>query len=198
MALKAKSKGTRAKKAAAKGAGAAADWASPRFDSARDVAVSKASEARDWAAPRLESAVDTVNSEVVPKVQTAINQAASAAGPTFDEARSRGTRAVAALRGQDVAPPPKKKRRGRKTLLVMLGVVAMGGVAVAVWSRRNANGFDYYSLPADDFGRGEHSANGAVRRDAAEGDPGQPAMPNTEPESRSGEGNGKHRPEGNN
>lgn len=196
MALKGKSKGAKPKKAAAKGAGAAADWASPRLDSARELALTKASGARDWAAPRVESAVDTVNSEVVPRVQGAINQAATAAGPTLEEARSRGTRAVAALRGQDVQPPPKKKRRGRKTLLVLLGVAVVGGVAVAVWSRRNADGFDYYSLPADDFGGSEHSSNGtggAARHDAAERaetDPGQPAMPNTEPESRSGEGEG--------
>lgn len=195
MALKGKSKGAKPKKAAAKGAGAAADWASPRLDSARELALTKASGARDWAAPRLESAVGTVNSEVVPRVQSAVNQAATAAGPTLDEARSRSSRAVAALRGQDVQPPPKKKRRGRKTLLVLLGVAVAGGVAVAVWSRRNANGFDYYSLPADDFG-GEHGANGtngAARYDAAERadtDPGQPAMPNTEPEPRSGDGDG--------
>ena len=195
-----KSKSASAKKAAAKRAGAAADWASPRLDSAKELAVSKASDARDWAAPRIGSAVDTVNTEVVPRVQTALNQAASAAGPTLDEARTRGSRAVAALRGIDVEPEPKKKkRRGRKALLVLLGAAVVGGAAVAVWSRRNANGFDYYSLPADDFGRGEHAngTNGTAQAASdPESDPGQPAMPNTEPESTSGDGDGKHRADG--
>lgn len=199
MALKGKSKGAgdKAKKVASKGAKNASAWASPRLDSAKDLALDKAGDARDWAAPRLESAVDTVNTEVVPRVQSAINQAADAAGPTLEEARARSSRAVLALRGMDVPPPPKKKRRGRKTLLVILGVVVAGGVAAAVWTRRNANGFDYYSLPADDFGRGEHGTNGTAVRygstaDSAESDPGQPAMPNTDPD----DAEGKHRSDG--
>ncbi|MQA02950.1 MAG: hypothetical protein GEV07_09580 [Streptosporangiales bacterium] len=187
MALKDKSKGARAKKAAAKGASAASDWASPRLGSAKELAFTKAGEARDWAAPRLETAVDTVNAEVVPRVQSVVNQATEAAGPTLHEAKSRGSRAVAALRGADVPPPPKKKRRVRKTLLILLGVAVAGGAAAAVWSRRNADGFDYYSLPADDFGHSENT-NGTAGKHApaterADADPGQPAMPNTDPDN---------------
>lgn len=184
MALKGKSKGAKAKKAA-KGAS----------DTAKDLARTKVTEARDWAAPRFESAVGTVNSEVVPRVRGYIDQATTAAGPTVDEARLRSARALAALRGVEIPEPPKKKKkRGRKVLLVMLGVAAVGGVAAAMWSRRNANGFDYYSLPADDFGRGEHGTNGNTARhgtDQSEADPGQPVMPNTEaaPTNQAG---GKH------
>lgn len=193
MALKGSSKGTRPRKAtkvAKKNAGDAVDWAAPKLNTATKAARDKARDARVWAAPKIESAMDTVNSEVVPRVQTAIDNA----GPAFDEAKLRSVRAVAALRGADVPPAPRKRHRVRKTLLVMLGVTVLGGVAVAIWSRRNANGFDYYSLPADDFGRSEHGTNGAAPRAAAdrsEGDPGQPAIPNTDPED-----SGKHRADG--
>jgi len=178
---------------AKKNAGDAVDWAAPKLNTATKAARDKARDARGWAAPKIESAMGTVNTEVVPRVQTAIDSA----GPVLDEAKSRSVRAVAALRGADVPPPPKKRRRVRKTLLFMLGVTVIGGVAVAIWSRRNANGFDYYSLPADDFGRGEHGTNGSAPRggssaaDRSESDPGQPAIPNTDPED-----SGKHRSDG--
>lgn len=174
MALKEKSKGAKAKKKAGKklnkargkasqGAGSALDWAGPRLDSAKDVAVAKAGEAREWATPRLESARETVETEVVPRVQTALNQAAEAAGPAMEEAKSRGTRAVAALKGDELLPPtPKKKHRARKVVLVLLGVAVVGGVAAAIWSRRSAGGFDYYSLPADDFDRTDPATNGSA------------------------------------
>lgn len=197
MALKGSSKGTSARKAtkvAKKNAGDAIDWAAPKLDTAKKAARDTARDARGWAAPKIESAVGTVNTEVVPRVQTAIDNA----GPVFEEAKSRGVRAVAALRGADVPPPPKKRHRVRKTLLFMLGATVIGGVAVVIWSRRNANGFDYYSLPADDFGRSEQPVNGSASRsggnssaDKAESDPGQPAIPNTDPEET-----GKHRADG--
>lgn len=197
MALKVSSKGTSARKAtkvAKKNAGDAMDWAAPKLDSARKAARDTARDARGWAAPKIESAMGTVNTEVVPRVQSAIDNA----GPVFEEAKSRGARAVAALRGADIPPPPKKKHRVRKTLLFMLGVTVVGGVAVAIWSRRNANGFDYYSLPADDFGRSEQPVNGSASRssgnssaDKAESDPGQPTIPNTDTEE-----SGKHRADG--
>lgn len=195
MALKGSTKGTSARKAAKvakKNAGDAVDWATPKLNTATKAARDKARDARGWAAPKIESAIGTVNSEVVPRVHTAIDTA----GPVLEEAKSRGVRAVAALRGADIPPPPGKTHRVRKTLLVLLGVTVVGGVAVAIWSRRNANGFDYYSLPADDFGRSEQPVNGAAPRSSgnssgAEGDPGQPAIPNTDPEET-----GKHRADG--
>lgn len=195
MALKGSTKGTSARKAtkvAKKNAGDAIDWATPKLNTATKAARDKARDARGWAAPKIESAMDTVNSEVVPRVHTAIDSA----GPVLEEAKSRGVRAVAALRGADIPPAPKQKHRVRKTLLFMLGVTVIGGVAVAIWSRRNANGFDYYSLPADDFGRSEQGTNGSSQRnssgtDRSESDPGQPAIPNTEPED-----SGKHRADG--
>lgn len=164
MALGGKSKGAKAKKEAekrlkkakgkaSKGAGNALDWAGPRLDYAKDVASATATDARRWAEPRLKSARHTVETEVVPRVQTTWNEAAANAGPAYEEAKVRGTRALAALRGHDVPPPPRKKKHtGRKVLLVLLGTAVVGGIAVAVWSRRTADGFDYYSLPADDFG----------------------------------------------
>lgn len=170
MALGGKSKGAKAKKEAekrlrkakgkaSKGAGNALDWAAPRFDYAKDVAAATATDARNWAEPRLKSARHTVETEVIPRVQNTWNEAAANAGPAVEEAKVRGTRALAALKGEVVPPPPrKKKHRARKVMLVLLGTAVVGGIAVAVWSRRTADGFDYYSLPADDFGS---AGNGA-------------------------------------
>lgn len=193
MALKGSTKGTSARKAtkvAKKNAGDAIDWAAPKLNTATKAARDKARDARGWAAPKIESAIGTVNSEVVPRVQTAVDNA----GPVFEEAKSRSVRAVAALRGADIPPTPKKRHRVRRTLFVLLGVTVIGGAAVAIWSRRNANGFDYYSLPADDFGRSEQPVNGAAPRssgNSSAADPGQPAIPNTDPEE-----SGKHRADG--
>ncbi len=130
------------------------DWASPRVAAARDWAAPKAQKGLDAAAPKLEQAVDTVSpkidaardklvDEVLPKLVDAINAATSQAAAARDEAASRGSDAVAVLKGDAVAKP--KKRRGRR--LLILGSLAAGvAAAFAVLKRRPQD--DPWAVPS--------------------------------------------------
>lgn len=101
----------------------AVEWAAPRVtdaveaarprvtdavDTAREVAGSQLENARSWAAPRVELVLEAVE-------------------PVVDEARSRGTAAVAALRGELVVPGKPRRSRWRTAGLL----AAVAGVAAA-------------------------------------------------------------------
>lgn len=115
------------------------DWASPRVHAAKEWAAPRAQKGIDAAAPRVEHAVDAVTpkidaardklvEEVLPKLVEAITAATSQASAVREEATSRGSDAVAVLKGEAVAKP-KKKHRVRKVLMLG-GVVAAGAAAV--------------------------------------------------------------------
>jgi hypothetical protein len=97
-------------------------------ETTRDWAAPKVEAARDWAAPHVEPVTSRVREDVLPKVAGAVTAALAASEPVREEARTRGTAAIAALRGEIEAPKPKRHRFRKFVLLV--GVI---GAAVAGW-----------------------------------------------------------------
>ncbi|MDQ1585748.1 MAG: hypothetical protein QOJ90_1523 [Actinomycetota bacterium] len=97
-------------------------------ESTRDWAAPKVEAAIDWAAPRVEPMTTRVKDDVMPKVASAVTAALVASEPAREEAKSRGTAAIAALRGEIEAPKPKKHRL--RKLFLLAGVI---GAAVAGW-----------------------------------------------------------------
>jgi hypothetical protein len=93
------------------------DWAAPRVEAARD-----------WAAPRVEPVTTRVREDVLPKVAGAVGAALVASEPVREEAKSRGTAAIAALKGEIEAPKPKKHRIRKFFLFATLV-----GAGVAAW-----------------------------------------------------------------
>jgi hypothetical protein len=101
---------------------------SPYAESTRDWAAPKVEAAREWAAPHVEAGAARVKDDVLPRVAGAVTAALAASEPAREEAMSRGTAAIAALRGEVEAPKPKKRRL--RKLFLLAGVV---GAAVAGW-----------------------------------------------------------------
>jgi hypothetical protein len=97
-------------------------------ETTRDWAAPKVEAAKDWAAPRVEPVTARVKDDVIPKVAAAVAAALAASEPAREEAKTRGTAAIAALRGEVEAPRPKKHRL--RKLFLLAGVV---GAAVAGW-----------------------------------------------------------------
>jgi hypothetical protein len=83
---------------------------------------------KDWAAPKVESGVDKVKTDVLPVVAGAVTAALAASEPVRTEAASRGSAALAALKGEVEAPKPKKHRI--RKLFVLATVL---GAAYAGW-----------------------------------------------------------------
>lgn len=110
-------------------AGTSYDWAAPKVEAARD-----------WAAPRLEPAVDKVRTDLAPKVAGAVAAALAASEPTREEAKSRGTAAIAALKGEVAAPKPRKRRLGK--LLLLTATVAAAVAAWKAWTAWSAQRSD--------------------------------------------------------
>ncbi|HTE74565.1 MAG TPA: DUF5324 family protein [Actinomycetes bacterium] len=97
------------------------DWAAPKVETARD-----------WAAPKVESGVDKVKTDVLPVVAGAVTAALAASEPVRTEAASRGSAALAALKGEVEAPKPKKHRLRKLFLLAtVLGAAYAGWKAWA-------------------------------------------------------------------
>lgn len=134
QAGKAQKAAGRAKRDARKGASKTADRLGPRLEGAKDTAVSYASDAAEWVQPRLDTARHRVQDDLVPKITAAVTAALEASEPTREEAKSRGTAAISALRG-DLQPPTSRKRRWGKRLVVLgsLGGAVVG--AVVAWTR---------------------------------------------------------------
>jgi hypothetical protein len=97
-------------------------------ESTRDWAAPKVEAAREWAAPHVEAGATRVKDDVLPRVAGAVTAALAASEPAREEALSRGSAAIAALRGEVEAPKPKKHRL--RKLFLLAGVV---GAAVAGW-----------------------------------------------------------------
>ena len=114
----------------------ARDTAARYASTTRDWAAPKAAAAKDWAAPKVEPAVEKVKSDVVPAVAGAVTAALAAAEPVRHEAASRGSAALAALKGEVEAPKPKKHRLRKFFLLAsVLGAAYAGWKA---WSAQSA------------------------------------------------------------
>ena len=118
----------RANKKVAPVASDARDNAMRYAESTRDWAAPKVEAAREWAAPRVEPVTTRVKDDVLPKVAGAVTAALAASEPAREEAKTRGTAAIAALRGEVEAPRPKKHRM--RKLFLLAGVI---GAAVAGW-----------------------------------------------------------------
>jgi hypothetical protein len=104
------------------------DWAAPKVEATKDWAAPHVEATMDWAAPRVETAAQKVKDDVFPKVAEAVVAALAASEPAREEAKIRGTAAIAALRGELDPPHPRRRRRKRFFL-----VLTAAGAAVAGW-----------------------------------------------------------------
>jgi hypothetical protein len=118
-------------------ADATKDWAAPKVETAKDWAAPKVETAKEWAAPRVENGVDKVKSDVLPAVAGAVTAALAATEPVRSEATSRGSAALAALKG-DVEPPKPKKHRIRK-LFVLAAVIGAAYAGWKAWAAQQQN-----------------------------------------------------------
>jgi hypothetical protein len=112
------------------------DWAAPHVETAIDWAAPRVETAKDWAAPRVETAAQKVKDDVLPRVAEAVAAALVASEPVREEAKTRGTAAIAALRGELDPPAPRRRRRTKRFFLFL----TLTGAAVAgwkVWSSSN-------------------------------------------------------------
>lgn len=111
------------------------DWAAPHVETAIDWASPRVETAKDWAAPRVETAAQKVKDDVLPRVAEAVAAALVASEPAREEAKTRGTAAIAALRGELDPPTPRRRRRKRFFLLLTVTGAAVAGWKV--WNSRN-------------------------------------------------------------
>jgi hypothetical protein len=122
-------------------------------ESTRDWAAPKVEAAKEWAAPRVEQGAARVKDDVLPRVAGAVTAALAASEPAREEAMSRGSAAIAALRGEVEAPKPKKHRL--RKLFLLAGVV---GAAVAGWKAWAASANSKPDPWATPIGTGASSA----------------------------------------
>lgn len=125
----------------------AKDAVVPRLEHAREVVTPRLEHARDAVAPRLEhareslgphlgSARDKVRGDLLPKVAGAATAALAASAPVREEAKARGSAAMAALKG-DLTPAEVRnikaaRRTGRRRRLLFF--LLLGGLAAGAWS----------------------------------------------------------------
>ncbi|GGP70752.1 DUF5324 family protein [Streptomyces abikoensis] len=141
----------------------AAEVVAPYAGTAKDAAVHYAHEARTRLAPKVAEAAHQARSQydahlqpriehargaLPPKVDQVATKARAVAEPVRDEALSRGTAAIAALRGQVSADDVEKltRRRNRRCRtgrvarrLVVFGLLTAGAVVAWKWWDRQAN-----------------------------------------------------------
>lgn len=131
-----------ARDTAARYAGQTRDWAAPRVEAAKD-----------WAAPRVEPAVEKVQKDVLPAVAGAVTAALAASEPARHEAASRGSAALAALKGEVQAPKPKKHRVRKLFLLAtVLGAAYAGWKAWA--AKSSSDPAQAWSSSSSSYGAG--------------------------------------------
>ena len=121
----------------------AVDWAAPKVETAVDWAAPKVNTARDWAGPRVEPAVEKVKGDVLPAVAGAVISALAATEPARSEAATRGSAALAALKGE-VDPPRRSKHRIRK-LFVLTAVLGGAYAGWKAWVARNSDPVDAWT-----------------------------------------------------
>ena len=124
-------------------ADATRDWAAPKVETAVDWAAPKVNTARDWAGPRVEPAVEKVKSDVLPAIAGAVISALAATEPARGEAATRGSAALAALKGE-VGPPRRSKHRVRK-LFVLAAVLGGAYAGWKAWVARNTDPVDAWT-----------------------------------------------------
>jgi len=107
----------------------AIEWAAPHVETAKEWAGPHVETAKEWAAPHVETAAIKVKSDVLPRVAEAVTAAIVASEPAREEAKIRGTAAIAALRGE-LDPPPSRRRRRTKRFFMFL---TLTGAAIAGW-----------------------------------------------------------------
>lgn len=122
-----------AREAALRYAESTKGWAAPRAAAAKDVAKDK-----------MEPALEKVTHDIVPAVAAAVTGALAASEPVRHEAATRGSAALAALKGE-VAPPKRKKHRLRKLFLL----ASVLGAAYAGWKAFVAQQQSADSHPVD-------------------------------------------------
>jgi len=118
-------------------ADATKEWAAPKVETAKDWAAPKVETAKDWAAPRVETGVDKVKSDVLPVVAGAVTAALAATEPVRTEAATRGSAALAALRGEVEAPKPKKHRI--RKLFILATVIGAAYAGWKAWASQQQN-----------------------------------------------------------
>lgn len=146
-----------ARESAARAAESTRDWAAPKVEAARD-----------WAGPKVEPTVTKVKDDVLPKVAGAVAAAVAASEPVREEARTRGTAAVAALRGE-LEPPKPKTHRVRNFFLVS-SLVGAAAAAWKAWTARTSNQPDPWAAPISTGGGGAATSSSSVGGTAT-GDP---------------------------
>lgn len=129
---------------ASRRAGALGGRVGPAIDGARERVVPRIEAAAENLGPRLgaafETARDRVRDDVLPKVSKTVNDeviprvstAWEASEPAREEAKVRGTLALAALKGE-LNPPTARRSRRKGRLVALLAVFATIGGAVAFW-----------------------------------------------------------------
>ena len=111
-------------------AASARESAAHAAEHARTLAAPKIEHAKEWTAPRVDTVKEKVGDDLVPKVAAAVTAALAAAEPVREEAKTRGTAALAALRGELEPPKPKRKRGVVRKFFLL---AALGGAAAAAW-----------------------------------------------------------------
>lgn len=111
------------------------NWAAPKVEATKEWAAPHAVQTRDWAAPKVEPAVDKLRDDVLPRVAGAVTAALAASEPAREEAKIRGTAALAALKGE-LDPPPTPRRRRTKRFFLLVTVLGAAYAGWRAWSKQ--------------------------------------------------------------
>jgi len=166
---------------------AAREWAKPRVEHGIEVAAPRLEHAVSGLAPKVDHARDKIVDDLLPKVAAAIAAAAAAGAAAKDEAVSRSDEAVSrgkgaahVLAGDSVARPKRSKGK----ILLVLGLLAAAGAAVAAFLKKSAPEDDPWATPlADPYVAPATGRDSTVTAPATESRAGADAATEAEPES---------------
>ncbi|MFI6765765.1 DUF5324 family protein [Streptomyces sp. NPDC050355] len=168
----------------------------PRFEHARGTLPPKVDAAATKAARRTRKAARQAAEYTAPRLEHAVTSARAAAEPVREEALTRGSAALAALRGQVTAAEitrlqKKHSRRakcGRATKrLAVIGALVGGAIAAWKWWDKQANP-DWLVEPPAPTEVGERGRLSAV--DGSEGAPLDPEVQSKQAEAEADERRG--------